>query len=1116
MVELTHIGTRQGDPDDEDRILSDIDFARIDGQLVLFATSYTGMTLSTFTLTGGGISLRDETFLPPGSGLGSPATLHVGELNNADVVITTGPQYAGLVTHEVMGSTLGSRSVAGNTLPGAMTAITTFDLGPDQMILSAHRGQDNLATYRVQNDGSLANPILTTLPGNGLGDDITAIAALNGSSFTHVFALSSAANSLVSFRVNPNGTMNPRATIDSDNGLYVSSPTTMALVEVAGTDFAVVAGGNSSSLSVVELFDNGAMRVVDHVIDGRDTRFDNATALSVVQDGDRAFVVAAGADDGVSLFQILPDGYLLHLDSFADTTETALTNVTDLAATMVGGRIEIASVAEADAGITRLQADVGNRGITQVGSTSAQFMSGTNADDVLWAMGGDDTLSGGAGDDILMGGYGTDLLTGGGGADTFVFRADEARNDTITDFNINEDRIDLSGLGLVYTLDALEFTTTGSGAIIEFRGDRLVINTHNGSSLRVEDFATEDFFSLTHLTPMQFGSILTFEGTSQNDILEGTDLEDTISGLGGNDTLDGGAGADRLIGGDGIDRVTYQSAASAVVVDLANTAMNTGAADGDEFFFIEEIHGSALADTLYGDGGDNRLIGYVGNDMLQGRGGDDALIGRSGNDTMIGGAGADLLEGGVGIDEANYSFSANGLLADLGFAQFNTFEAAGDIYVSIENLRGSNFADNLRGNNVANVIWGGGGNDNIASRNGNDTIFGNGGNDILMGGADADRLDGGAGIDRVTYFASQTAVTVDLLFAAFNTGEAAGDTFVSIEEIQGSEFGDNLLGTNDDNTLFGNNGRDFLSGRGGDDVLRGMGGDDDLRGGTGADTLDGGNGVDQASYRNAAQAVVADLAFGVNNTGDAANDVFLSIENLAGSRFADGLRGNDSANVLFGDDGNDWLTGRLGHDTLQGGNGNDVLVGGVGRDMLDGGGGIDRIDYRESPFGLTVDLRNPANNTREATGDVFVSVENIYGSNANDILTGDANNNTLWGAGGNDRLISAAGNDRLLGMDGNDQLNGGFGNDVMTGGAGIDTFVFAQGVDQITDFTLGEDMLRIADTLWNGIDYSVEDVIALFASNDGSSTVFDFGDGNILFVQGITDPESLSDSLTII
>lgn len=1116
MVELIHVGTLQGDVQDDDRALSDIDFARVDGQLTLFATSYTGSTLSTYALVGGGIALRDEAYIPPGNGLGSPAALLVTEFNGNDVVITTGPQYAGLVTHQINGSDLGARAVTGNTISGAMTAITTFDLAGDLMILAAHRGQETLATYRLQGDGGLANPVLTTLPGDGIGDQITAVAAVSNDSFTHVLALSTSDNNLTSFRVNADGTMNPRATLDGDNGLYVSNPTTMELVDVAGSTFAVVAGGNSSSLSVVEVFQNGAIGVVDHVIDGLGTRFDNTSALSVVQDGDRAYVVAAGADDGVSLLQILPDGYLLHLSSFADTVDTAITNLTGLATAISGTQIEIATVAEADAGITRLQADLGPRGITLQGSSAAQALTGTTAGDVLWALGGNDTLSGGAGDDVLMGGYGTDVLTGGGGADTFVFRAEEARNDTITDFNINEDRIDLSGLGLVYSLDALDFTTTSSGAVIEFRGDRLVINTHNGSSLRVEDFSTDDFFSLTHLTTMQFGAILSFEGTSQNDILEGTDLGDTLSGLGGNDTLDGGAGADRLIGGAGIDRVTYQSAASAVVVDLANQAMNSGAADGDEFIFIEEVHGSAMADTLYGDDGDNRLIGYVGNDLLQGRAGDDALIGRGGNDTMMGGTGRDLLDGGNGIDEADYRQATTGVIADLGFAQYNTGEALGDTYVNVENLRGSNFNDNLRGDSLDNVIWAGAGNDNIAGRIGRDTLFGNDGNDILMGGQDGDWLDGGAGIDRATYSGSQTAVTVDLLFANFNTGEAAGDTFVSVEGLQGSAFGDNLLGTNDANTLFGNAGRDFLSGRGGNDILRGMTGDDDLRGGAGADTLDGGGGIDQVSYRNAGSGLTVDLAFASNNTGDAAGDVFLSIENLSGSTFNDDLRGNDNANEIRGDDGNDLLTGRNGHDTLLGGNGNDLLVGGVGRDVLDGGAGIDRIEYRDSPFGLIVDLRNPANNTREATGDTFVSIENIYGSNYNDILTGNAANNTLWGGGGNDRLLAAAGNDQLLGLDGNDVLNGGFGNDTMTGGAGFDTFVFVEGADQITDFTLGEDLLSLADSLWNNNGYSVEDVIAQFASRDGTSTVINFGDGNVLTVQGITDPEALSDSIMII
>jgi serralysin len=385
-----------------------------------------------------------------------------------------------------------------------------------------------------------------------------------------------------------------------------------------------------------------------------------------------------------------------------------------------------------------------------------------------------------------------------------------------------------------------------------------------------------------------------------------------------------------------------------------------------------------------------------------------------------------------------------------------------------------------------------------------------------MGGAGRDHLDGGAGTDRATYFAASGGVTVDLQSPGINTGEAFGDTFVSIEDIQGSAFADNMLGNGAANTLFGGDGRDFLSGRGGADTLRGMDGNDDLMGGTGADLLDGGAGIDQASYRNSGSGLTVDLAFAGNNSGDAAGDTFVSIENLFGSAFDDSLRGNDSANELRGGDGDDWLSGRGGRDILLGGDGNDVLAGGTGRDVLDGGAGIDRADYSDCALGITVDLRNAANNTRDASGDTFVSIENLYGTAFNDNLTGDAGDNTIWGANGNDRLQGAGGNDRLLGMNGNDQLNGGYGDDTLTGGAGFDTFIFAFGADLVTDFTLGEDTLRLADSLWNGIDYSVEDVIALFASREGASTVMTFSNGDMLTLEGITDPEALSDSIMII
>jgi hypothetical protein len=72
----------------------------------------------------------------------------------------------------------------------------------------------------------------------------------------------------------------------------------------------------------------------------------------------------------------------------------------------------------------------------------------------------------------------------------------------------------------------------------------------------------------------------------------------------------------------------------------------------------------------------------------------------------------------------------------------------------------------------------------------------------------------------------------------------------------------------------------------------------------------------------------------------------------------------------------------------------------------------------------------------EASGDRFVSVENLIGSAHRDWLSGNALANVIWGLGGDDTLAGRAGNDTLL------------------GGTGADRFVFQRGddTDRIRDF----------------------------------------------------------------
>ena len=63
--------------------------------------------------------------------------------------------------------------------------------------------------------------------------------------------------------------------------------------------------------------------------------------------------------------------------------------------------------------------------------------------------------------------------------------------------------------------------------------------------------------------------------------------------------------------------------------------------------------------------------------------------------------------------------------------------------------------------------------------------------------------------------------------------------------------------------------------------------------------------------------------------------------------------------------------------------------------------------------GITIDLADPTKNTTNGIGDVYKSIENLLGSNLNDVLFGDAGNNRLDGAQGHDILIGRGGNDFL-------------------------------------------------------------------------------------------------------
>ncbi len=88
------------------------------------------------------------------------------------------------------------------------------------------------------------------------------------------------------------------------------------------------------------------------------------------------------------------------------------------------------------------------------GGAGSDILNGGKGNDELRGNGKADTINGGAGDDIIIGGFGADLLTGGAGNDEFVYRRILDGGDTITDFTVGQDVLNLRQMINFYNLDA--------------------------------------------------------------------------------------------------------------------------------------------------------------------------------------------------------------------------------------------------------------------------------------------------------------------------------------------------------------------------------------------------------------------------------------------------------------------------------------------------------------------------------------------------------------------------------------------------------------------------------------------------------------------------------------
>lgn len=608
---------------------------------------------------------------------------------------------------------------------------------------------------------------------------------------------------------------------------------------------------------------------------------------------------------------------------------------------------------------------------------------------------GADTVVGSEFGDIINGGAGNDSLTGGSGSDLYAYVGSFLGSDTVTEAADSD-------------ADSLYFGFFGAAVTID-----------------LSSTSAQNVGGSTTITLSSSDGIENLTGSGFSDSLTGNARDNNLFGAAGNDTLAGAAGNDSYVflNGSGNDTVSepsssdldildFSGASSGVTIDLSSTTTQTWVtgssltlSDGTS---IEQLIGSAYADTLTGNTRSNIFIGGSGNDTISGADGDDSIFGDAGDDSLLGGSGNDIYyfnDAAQGSDILVESSSAGSDMLDFASSDVGvtlslastSSQSWGDGTISLssvanfESIKGSYQNDLLTGNSADNYLWGGFGNDTLSSGDGNDTLDGSIGDDSMTGGNGSDTyffylppdfigaIDLGADQviessnadeDLLSFIDVATGITLDLSSTSaqdWGEGTITLSSSSGIEDLAGSNFADSITGNTRNNNILGFAGNDTLFGGSGNDRLYGDFGNDSLSGGDGDDAIDG-------AWDN---------------------------------------------DTIAGGDGMDVLVGGYGVDDINGGNGSDALVSSLvyyGFDLTVAAAKVDAVMSRWADA-----IQSYANRVDNVTGEVGapdpLSAGTRLQTGAGEAVIDDVSADTLTGAAGTDLFLFDVGEDTLSDLD---------------------------------------------------------------------------------------------------
>lgn len=476
-----------------------------------------------------------------------------------------------------------------------------------------------------------------------------------------------------------------------------------------------------------------------------------------------------------------------------------------------------------------------------------EYLRGSNANDFIGDSSGDDKLEGSGGFDLFA-------LSGG--------------NDTITDFEVGVDRLEVSSPGKSNADVEAAFAAaidTAEGAVVDFG---------NGSSVT---FANLSAAEVQGLDPLYYtNNPEAIQGSPWDDVLLGTRFDDEIV------TGNASSAGDSVLGSAGDD-----------VIDMTGINATNGAVHLDYRGLLDPV-------TIQVDGASN--TGSVDK-------------GAAGTDTLVGVAqplsagwtnGGLYVAGTFGDDSFDLAPDSQQWMSVRSHQGVDSYTINGNGFVRMDFRDADNGIDVNLGLASGQIIDDGFGNtETIAGNNGlwevygslyDDTFTGSSANESYRYAGGSNVLDGGDGFDRLRYDsfdlsrvdANLETGIVEITPFFFNEpgmpGMPDGPPDVSIDTVQGFEH------------LRGTSGDDFLTGDANDNLLEGGFGNDNLTDGLGNDTLVGGQGADTFTIVGGNN-VITDFELGIDVLNVVIDGLSVDARNVALESAVDNPEG---ASVNFG------------------------------------------------------------------------------------------------------------------------------------------------------------------------------------------------------------------------